>query len=125
MPDNFARGRSSLQAMSRYRLNLKAIERSLREVQQEFPKINEMLQSRRDSMTEEVFQNMMAGYAFISWAVSDDTDLLDPRYAAGLLELNHIVLCGRDPNQRREHRKHIQATAQRFYEQEQFNVESI
>jgi hypothetical protein len=125
MPDNFARGRSSLQAMSRYRLNLKAIERSLRQVQQEFPKINEMLQSRRDSMTEEVFQNMMAGYAFISWAVSDDTDLLDPRYVAGLLELNHIVLCGRDPNQRREHRKHIQATAQRFYEQEQFNVESI
>jgi hypothetical protein len=111
--------------MSKYRLNLKAIERSLREVQREFPKINEVLQSRRDSMTEEVFQNMMAGYAFVNWAVSDDTDLLDPRYVAGLLELNHIVLCGRDPNERREHRKHIQATTQRFYEQEEFNIESV
>jgi hypothetical protein len=111
--------------MSTHRLNLKAIERSLRGVQQEFPKINEVLQSRRDSMTEEVFQNMMAGYTFVDWAVSDDTDLLDPRYIAGLLELNHIVLCGRDPDKRREHRKHIQATTQRFYEQEEFNIESI
>ena len=111
--------------MTTHRLNLKAIERSLREVQREFPKINEMLQTRRDSMTEEVFQNMMAGYTFVDWAVSDDTDLLDPRYIAGLLELNHIVLCGRDPDKRREHRKHIQATTQRFYEQEEFNIESI
>jgi hypothetical protein len=78
--------------MSKYRLNLKAIEGSLREVQREFLKINELLQSRRDSMTEEVFQNMMAGYAFVNWAVSDDTDLLDPRYVAGLLYKARIAL---------------------------------
>lgn len=111
--------------MGKYRLNLKAIERSLREVQQEFPKINDILQSRRDSMTDEVLENMMAGYRFVDWAVSDDTDLLDSRYVAGLLELNHIVLCGRDPNERRVHRKHIQATTERFYRQEEFNVDDI
>jgi hypothetical protein len=55
----------SLQVISIYRLNLKAIEQSLREVQLEFPKINEVLQSRRDSVTDEVVRNMMTGYAFI------------------------------------------------------------
>jgi hypothetical protein len=111
--------------MGKYRLNLEAIERSLWEVQRQFPKINEVLQSRRDAMTDVVIENMMTGYMFVDWAVSDDTDLLDSRYVAGLLELNHIVLCGRDPNERREHRKHIQATAQRFYEQEEFNIDNI
>jgi hypothetical protein len=106
-------------------LNLKAIEQSLREVQREFPRINEILQSRRDSMTKEVFQNMMAGYAFVDWAFRDRADLLDPESVAGLLELNHIVLCDRDPKARREHQKHIQATAQRFYEQEGFNIDDL
>jgi hypothetical protein len=113
------------QLMGKYRLNLKAIERSLRGVQREFPQINAALRSRRDAMTDEVLQNMMTGYAFVDRAVADDTDLLDPRYVAGLLELNHIVLCGRDATIRREHRKHIQATAQRFYAQDEFNVNDI
>jgi hypothetical protein len=111
--------------MGKHRLNLKAIEQSLLQVQREFPKINEALRSRRDSMTDVVIDNMMVGYAFVDWAVADDTDLLDSRYVAGLLELNHIVLCGRDPNERREHRKHIQATTEHFYEQEEFNINDI
>src|SRR5215510_10419823 len=36
-----------------YRLDLKAIEQSLRDVQREFPKINERLHSRRDLMTDD------------------------------------------------------------------------
>jgi hypothetical protein len=111
--------------MGRTRFNLRAIEQSLRDVQREFPKINAMLRSRRDSMTDEVLGNMMTGYAFIDWAIANDTDLLDPRYVAGLLELNHLVLCGRDPNSRREHRKHLQATAQRFYTQAEFNIDNL
>jgi hypothetical protein len=111
--------------MGKYRLNLKAIERSLRDVQRQFPEINTVLRSRRDAMTDQVLQNMMSGYAFVDWAVADDTDLLDQRYAAGLLELNHIVLCGRDAAIRREHRKHIQATAQQFYAQDEFNINDI
>jgi len=114
-----------IRLMGRNRFNLKAIELSLHHVQREFPQINANLRSRRDSMTDEVLDNMMSGYAFIDWAVADDTDLLDPQYVAGLLELNHIVLCGRDPNSRREHRKHIQATAQRFYTQDEFNIDDI
>jgi hypothetical protein len=111
--------------MGKYSLNLKAIERSLREVQLRFPQINEILRSRRDSMTDEVIENIMAGYAFIDRAIADDIDLLDTRYVAGLLELNHIVLCGCDPATRREHHKHTQATTQRFYAQGEFNINDI
>jgi hypothetical protein len=111
--------------MGKTRLNLQAIEHSLRAVEQEFPKINEQVRSRRDSMTDEVLANMMSGYAFVDLAIAQDTDLLDPPYVAGLSELNHIVLCGCDSNSRREHRKHIQATAQRFYTQDEFNIDDI
>jgi hypothetical protein len=114
-----------IRQMGRNRFNLNAIERSLHHVQREFPQINANLRSRRDSMTDEVLDNMMSGYAFVDWAVADDTDLLGPQYVAGLLELNHIVLCGRNPNSRQEHRKHIQATAQRFYTQDEFNINDI
>jgi hypothetical protein len=100
--------------MGRKRFNPKAIELSLRRVRHKFPRINAMLRSRRDSMTDEVLDNMMNG-----------NDLPDPRYVAGLLGLNHIVLCGRNPNHRREHRKHIQATAQRFYRQDEFNIDAL
>src|SRR5499426_166497 len=61
--------------MDTYRLDLKAIEQSLRDVQREFPKINEILQSRRDSMTDAVLDNMLAGYTFIDRAVVDGVDL--------------------------------------------------
>jgi hypothetical protein len=111
--------------MGKARFNLRAIEHSLRVVQQEFPKINEKLRSRRDSMTDEVLDNMLRGYGFVDCAIADDTDLLDPQYVAGLLELNHIVLCGLDPRSRREHRKHIQATAQQFYTQDGFNIDDL
>jgi hypothetical protein len=111
--------------MGKTRLNLQAIEYSLRAVQQEFPKINEQLRSRRDSMTDEVLDNMMSGYAFVDWAIADDTDLLDPQCVAGLLELNHIVLCGREADSRQEHHRHIQATAQQFYTQDEFNINDI
>jgi len=112
-------------AMSTYRLNLQAIESSLRDVQREFPKINEILQSRRDSLTDEIVDNMMAGYMLVDKVLTDDTDLLTSKHGAYLLELNHIVLCGLDPKVRQEHRKHIEATAQRFYGQEGFNLDDI
>jgi prophage maintenance system killer protein len=111
--------------MDRYRLALKAIEQSLREVQREFPKINEILHSRRDSMTDAVLENMLAGYTFIDRAVADGIDLFRPRHVTALLELNHVVLCGVDPDIREEYQTHIEATTQRFHEQEEFNIDDI
>ena len=111
--------------MDQYRLDLKAIEQSLREVQREFPKINESLQSRRDSMTDAVLENMLEGYAFVDQAVTEGVDLFTLRHATALLELNHIVLCGLDAQVRQEYQSHIEATTQRFYEQEEFNIDDI
>lgn len=111
--------------MGKYRLDLKAIEESLRDVQQEFPKINEVLHTRRDSMTDAVVDNMMAGYTFVDQAIADDVDLFELKNLAGLLELNHLVLCGLDPTLRLEYHKHIEATRQRFYRQEPYNIDDI
>lgn len=111
--------------MDTYRLDLKTIAQSLRDVQREFPKINEILHSRRDSMTDEVLENMLAGYAFVDKAVADGADLFTLRHIPDLLELNHIVLCGLNQQVRQEYQTHIEATAQRFYEQEEFNIDDI
>lgn len=111
--------------VQRRRLDLKAIERSLREVQREFPKINELLHSRRDSMTDEVVRNMMAGYVLVDQVIGDDIELLTPKHISYLIELNHRVLCGLDPQVRHEHDKHLKATTQRFYEQPEFNINHI
>lgn len=111
--------------MSKYRLDLNAIETSLRGVQREFPQINEVLQARRDSMTDVVVDNMMAGYTFVDKAIHDGINLLGTKNVVCLLELNHIVLCGLDSELRLEYHKHIVATRQRFYEQEEYNINSI
>jgi hypothetical protein len=111
--------------MGTYRLELQTIEQSLRDVQRAFPEINDLLQSRRDAMTDEVVENMMAGYTFIDKAISDGTDLLAPPHITCLLELNHIVLCGLDPNVRTEYQTHIEATTQHFYAQQSFNIDDI
>src|SRR5262249_42489677 len=111
--------------MERYRLDLRTIEQSLRDVQREFPKINELLHSRRDSMTDAVLDNMLAGYIFVDKAVADGLDLFTLRHVTALLELNHIVLCGINQQVREEYQAHIEATAQRFHAQEEFNINNI
>ena len=94
-------------------------------MQREFPKINELLDSRRDSLTDDVLDNMLAGYAFIDQAVADGVDLFTLRHATAFLELNHIVLCGLNEQVRQEYQTHLEATSQRFYEQEEFNIDDI
>jgi hypothetical protein len=111
--------------MAKYRLNLRAIEASLREVQRQFPEINEIIQSRRDHMTDEVVENMLAGYAFVNTAIGKDIDLFSLPYLHGLLELNHLVLCGPDLKSRQENRTHIESTRERFYHQEGCNIDTI
>src|SRR5215475_4251696 len=111
--------------MDTYRLDLKAIEQSLRDVQREFPKINEKLYSRRDPMTDDVLNNMLAGYAFVDQAVAEGVDLFTLRHATAFLELNHIVLCGLNEHVRQEYQTHIEAATQRFYEQEEFNIDDV
>jgi len=76
-------------------------------------------------MTDAVVENMMAGYTFVDTMIADEVNLFEVKNLVGLLELNHLVLCGDDPTLRLEYHKHIEATRQRFYGQEPYNIDNI
>jgi hypothetical protein len=100
------------------RLDLCAIESSLRDVQADFAHINRTLSAPRDDMTDQVRANMMAGYRFVDETLARGANLFEPGNSRGLLELNIRVLCGVDEAQRAEFGPHIASTEQRFYDQE-------
>jgi hypothetical protein len=95
-------------------LNLQAIEASLRAVQQDFPRINELLQSRREDMADEIVVNMMAGYQFVDPRCRTERAVRHG-HLRWILELNALVLCGRDPAERERNAAHLAATEKHFY----------
>jgi len=97
------------------RLNLPAIESSLRAVQASFGGLNERLGTPRDPMGDEVLGNLMAGYRFVDEALAQRIDPFQLGNSGWLLELNTLVLCGEDETRRREFAEHIAATERRFY----------
>jgi hypothetical protein len=99
------------------RLNLPAIEASLRRVQAEFPSIKQYLQADRDSMDDEVVENMLSGYAFLDELISCRTDLFAFGNLKYILELNFRVLCGITEAKRKQYQRYLEATEHRFYEQ--------
>lgn len=100
-----------------YRLDLAAIEASLREVQADFEKINSRLDSPHDALSDEVVSNMLAGYRCIDEALQLNIDLFMLGNSARVLELNTLILCGEDTEKRKQHVSHIKATEKRFYQQ--------
>src|SRR5262249_14976426 len=76
------------------RINLPALEASLRRVQRDFAGINERLGAHRDPLDDAVIGNMMAGYAMVDALVADGVDLFALGNSKLLLELNTLVLCG-------------------------------
>jgi len=97
------------------RLNLDAIETSLRAVQASFDRINASLDTPRDPLSDEVLERMLLGYAQVDRYVADGCDLFAPGNSALLLELNVLVLFGRDERVRAEFAPQIGATKDRFY----------
>lgn len=97
-------------------LDLQSIEASLREVQREFPLINQELNFSREPMDDEVVDNVLAGYAFINQLLKADIDLFALGSSSHLLELNTRVLCGTSEQKRLEYHKHIAANSRYFYE---------
>lgn len=107
------------------RLNLAAIEASLRAVQADFERINRLLEDRRDPMDDAVVANMMAGYRSVDRAITDGIDLFAMGHLKHLLELNALVLCGTDTAERLNADVHLRATERRFYEQEEGGIRDI
>lgn len=97
------------------RLNLAAIDASLRAVQGEFERINRSLDTSRDPLTDRVRDNLMHGYRMLDEALATDFDPFARGHSHWLLELNTRVLCGVDPRRREEFAAHIAATERHFY----------
>ena len=108
-------GGRSTAGEGRRRLNLQAIEASLRTVQKNFASINASLHCRRETMADEIVANMMAGYEFVDQLIADRSALFSLGHLRWLLELNALVLCGRDPAERERHAEHLAATEEHFY----------
>jgi len=106
-------------------LDLDAITASLRDLQAHFSQINELLRSRRDSLEDGVVANMIAGYGFVDSLLAQGIDLLAMGNLKFFLELNALVLFGRDTGARGDASLQIAATEQRFYEQEGGGVREV
>lgn len=107
------------------RLNLDAIETSLRSVQADFEHINASLDTPRDPLTDEVLERMLQGYAQVDAYLIDGIDLFAPGNSELLLELNVLVLCGREERVRAECASQIEATKAHFYAKSEGGVESL
>lgn len=101
------------------------MERSLRDVQRDFSRINERLSPPREPLDDTVIRNMVAGYALVDTLVSERVDLFAMGNLKYWLELNTTVLCGTDPMDRAEYARHRQTTEQRFYEEQDGGIRDV
>lgn len=90
------------------------IERSLREFQAAFAAINDTLAIRREELTEQMVEQIIQAYRYLNTLLDKNMDLFTPAGLHGLLELNHIVLCGVDPGTREQYYAHLQETRRSF-----------
>ncbi|MCF7982835.1 MAG: hypothetical protein K9L70_00375 [Thiohalocapsa sp.] len=97
------------------RLNLPAIEASLRALQFDFEAVNATLSSPRDPLTDEVLHRLLLGYGYVDDLLANNIDLFAAGNSRHLLEINLLVLCGRDELTRDECRQLVEATEERFY----------
>lgn len=96
-------------------LDLAAIEASLLAVQARFDSLNGALDEPRDPFVDLVRQNLLEGYALVDKLVREKVDLFDLQQLDWMIEINNLVLCGSDPEQRLEYAKHLSATQEHFY----------
>jgi hypothetical protein len=106
-------------------LDLPAIEASLRAVANTFAHLNLTLQDPREDLDDGWIDRMMAGYAAVDGFVAQKVDLLSFGRLKLILELNALVLCGRDPAIRADAAGHLAATESRFYEKVDGGIRDI
>jgi hypothetical protein len=102
--------------MGKTLLDLSAIEESLRAVQRDFAHINATLSSPRDPLSDQVIENLMAGYAYVNTLLASQINLLARGSSRHLLNLNNLVLCGTDAVAYEQCAPHIKETERRFYD---------
>jgi hypothetical protein len=110
---------------AKYKIDIDAVEASLRAVQADFEQINESLHMRREPLRDQIVVNMLDGYRYLNDLIGEEVSLLSRQGLPHFLELNHIVLCGVDLRTRQDFRGHIQATSERFYGQKEFSIKHL
>ncbi len=94
--------------------NLIRIHESLTRFRAEFEAINDRLAMRREQFTEQMAEQVVEAYGFLNTLLAQDMDLFTPAGLHGLLELNHIVLCGTNPDDRTHYYTHLEETRKSF-----------
>jgi prophage maintenance system killer protein len=107
------------------RVNLAAVDASLRRLQKHFARDVEELALARDPMDDRVIDNMVAGYAFVDTLVAEGVSVLAMGHHRHLLEMNTIVLCGTNADRRAQYTGHIEATERRFYEEREGGIQDL
>jgi hypothetical protein len=103
--------------VSRPRLDLWAIEASLREVQRDFMRINASLATPRDQLSDWVLDNLLAGYAYLDSLLEQEINPLARGNSGHLLKLNLLVLHGACVTSRGDEcARQREATERRFYD---------
>lgn len=96
---------------------LAAIDECLRAFQESFASINDRLAIRREDLTEAMVAQIVEAYGFLNRLLEKQMDLFTPAGLHGLLELNHIVLCGTDKATRTQYYSHLEETRRSFLRQ--------
>ncbi|MBK1649051.1 hypothetical protein [Rhabdochromatium marinum] len=97
------------------RLNLPAIAQSLQQVQAQFNRINLTLSSPRDPMSDQVLEQLLAGYRLVDQWLANGTQVFRLGESAQLLRLNAVVLWGATTPMNAAARNALQATEEHFY----------
>lgn len=97
------------------RLNIDAIKTCLKDTQKNFDQINATLTVRRKPPSDEVIENLMAGYRKIDQYLASGIDLFEMGHSHLILELNHIVLHHSSDISPDEDESQFKATKNHFY----------
>jgi hypothetical protein len=96
--------------------NLEAIAASLREVEAHFHLINAHLESPRELLDRHAVDHMVSAYAFVDELIANKIDLFSLGQLRLFLELNALVLCGRNEQTRMESARHLAETDKHFFD---------
>ncbi len=96
------------------RFNIDEIGNALADFQKHFPQINETLEMRREDFSPVMRNRILEAYVFLNTLLDRGSDLFTPAGLSALLEMNHIVLCGNEPEDRQDYYQHLAETRKSF-----------
>jgi hypothetical protein len=116
---------ASLEGQRGVVLNLPEIETALLAVAGAFEDINSGLKSPRDRFDDVSVERMMSGYAAVDAFIAQRIDLFSVGQLKWFLELNALVLCGRDLEVRSNAAHHLAATEKHFYDTAEGGIRDV